>query len=135
MALQVILVEDHAQLRAVLLEYVSELPGVAGCQAFADGESALARLQDADGAPDLVLVDLSLPGMSGIELIRALQACRPELRCAILSGHRSPAYVGQALAAGALGYILKGDPLEIARGIDTIVRGGRFVSADLTEAQ
>ena len=135
MELQVILVEDHAALREILLEYLTELPDVAGCQAFADGETALARLQDGDGAPDLVLVDLSLPGMSGIELIRELRACRPELRCAILSGHRSPAYVGQALAAGALGYILKGDPLEIARGIDTIVRGGRFVSADLTEAQ
>jgi CheY-like chemotaxis protein len=102
---------------------------------YPSAETALAGIEGDGGLPDLILIDLSLPGMSGIDLIRRLHALHPELRCAILSGHRSPTYVGQALAAGAMGYILKGDPLEISRGIDAIVRGGRFVSADLTEAQ
>jgi DNA-binding NarL/FixJ family response regulator len=135
MELQVILVEDHAPLRGILQEYVSELPQVCACQSYPSAETALAGIDGDGGLPDLVLIDLSLPGMSGIDLIRRLHALHPELRCAILSGHRSPVYVGQALAAGAMGYILKGDPLEISRGIDAIVRGGRFVSADLTEAR
>ena len=131
--LQVALVEDHASLRDILLEFIAELPGVAGCSVFSSGEAALSGLPAEGGAPDLILVDLSLPGMSGIELIRRLRAVHPELRCAVLSGHHSPAYVVQALAAGAMGYILKDDPLEIGRGIDAIFHGNRFVSAGLTE--
>ncbi|HKX98735.1 MAG TPA: response regulator transcription factor [Steroidobacteraceae bacterium] len=129
----VILVEDHGPLRDILLEYISELPQVSDCRAYPSAEAVLSRLEGADGVPDLMLIDLSLPGMSGIELVRALRSIHPRLRCAILSGHRSPAYVGQALAAGAMGYILKGDPLEIERGIDAMFHGERFVSADLTE--
>jgi DNA-binding NarL/FixJ family response regulator len=127
----VVLVEDHAPLREILLEFVAGLPRVAGCSAFSSAEAALARLRNGDGTPDLMLIDLSLPDMSGIELIRRLLAVHPRLRCAILSGHRSSAYVGQAFAAGAQGYILKGEPLDIENGIDTMLEGKRFVSPDL----
>jgi DNA-binding NarL/FixJ family response regulator len=130
--LHVALVEDHASLRDILRQYIAELPMVTACHAFPNGEAALSTLNDPEQAPDLMLIDLALPGMSGIELVRALRAIHPRLRCVILSGHRSPAYVGQALAAGAMGYILKGDPMEIERGIEAIFRGKRFVSAGLT---
>lgn len=124
--LRVSLVEDHPILRGVLRDYISRMPEVRLCTTVATAEEALQAL-DGD-RPDLMLIDLSLPGMSGIELVRALRKTHPELRCAILSGHRSRAYAGQALAAGANGYLLKGDPVEIERGVRAILAGERYVS-------
>ncbi len=130
--LRVSLVEDHPVLRDVLQEYIGRLPGVELCVVSATAEQAL---DDFDGSmPDLMLVDLSLPRMNGIELIRELRQRKPDLRCAILSGHRSPVYVRQALAVGAHGYLLKGDPMEIERGMQAILAGKRYVSPDLRDA-
>jgi DNA-binding NarL/FixJ family response regulator len=124
--LRVSLVEDHPVLRDVLREFISRLPAVASCTVAPTAEAALKDLDG--GEPDLMLIDLSLPGMSGIELIRELRKQHPGLRCAILSGHRSRTYAGQALAAGANGYMLKGDPMEIERGMRAILAGERYVS-------
>lgn len=128
------LVEDHAMLRDILTEYIGKLPQVASCTASPSAEAALIELDRMIGnPPHLMLIDLSLPGMSGIELIRKLKLTRPTLRCAILSGHRSRAYAGEALAAGALAYMLKGDPIEIERGLSAIMRGERYVSRALSD--
>lgn len=132
MPLRVSLVEDHPVLRDVLQEYIGRLPGVELCVVSANAEDAL---DEFDGSmPDLMLIDLSLPRMSGIDLIRELHLRQPDLRCAILSGHRSPAYVRQAMEVGAHGYLLKGDPMEIERGLQAILAGKRYVSPDLRDA-
>lgn len=132
MPLRVSLVEDHPVLRDVLQEYIGRLPGVELCVVSANAEEAL---EEFDGStPDLMLIDLSLPHMSGIDLIRELRQRRPELRCAILSGHRSPAYVKQAMEVGAHGYMLKGDPMEIERGLQAILAGKHYISPDLRDA-
>src|SRR5262245_53974428 len=97
------LVEDHAVLRDILADFVGHLPQVAVCTASSSAEAAL---RDFDGAtPDLMLIDLSLPGMSGIELIEQLRKTHPALKCAILSGHRSRSYARRAIKAGADGYL------------------------------
>lgn len=132
MPLRVSLVEDHPVLRDVLQEYIGRLPGVELCVVSANAEDAL---DEFDGSmADLMLIDLSLPRMSGIDLIRELHLRQPDLRCAILSGHRSPAYVRQAMEVGAHGYLLKGDPMEIERGLQAILAGKRYVSPDLRDA-
>ena len=123
------LVEDHAVLRGILTDFVGRLPQVASCSGSASAEAALEALEET--APDLMLIDLSLPGMSGIEMVGELRKTHPQLRCAILSGHRSRSYAKQAMAAGACGYLLKGDPLEIERGLEAILAGGKFVSQGL----
>lgn len=128
--IRVMLVEDHAVVRDTLKEFIGQLPQVRGCQATSSGEAALKLLRD-DGLPDLLVIDLSLPGMSGIDLIRHLRTLHPALRCLILSGHNSRTYVRQALAAGANGYVLKGDPLEIERGIHAMVQGENYISRGL----
>ena len=125
------LVEDHAVLRGILQEYVTNMAQVASCRTTANAEDALEDV--AQSEPDLMLIDLSLPGMSGIDLVRKLRKSHPELRCAILSGHRSLSYARQAMDAGARGYLLKGDPSEIERGVAAIVDGRRFVSKGLGE--
>ena len=95
----------------------------------ATGEEALTHLPAA--GVDIVLIDLALPGMNGIDLIAALRRARPELPCVILSAHREDNYITQALAAGARGYITKELPLAIAEGIERVMAGEVYLSPDL----
>lgn len=127
--LRVMLIEDHEVVRETLQDFIGRLPQVSACQACESAEAALDAMQNSK--PNLLVIDLSLPGMSGIELVRTIRQSTPGLRCIILSGHSSRAYVRQALAAGASGYLLKGDPLEIERGIRAIVHGERYISGGL----
>jgi DNA-binding NarL/FixJ family response regulator len=128
---RITLVEDHAVLRDILVEYIGGLPQVGSCTAVATAEQALEELEAS--SPDYLFVDLSLPGMSGIELVEELGKRRPGLKCAILSGHKSRNYVGKAFAAGAKAYMLKGDPLEIERGLEAMRAGRRYVSENLEQ--
>jgi DNA-binding NarL/FixJ family response regulator len=131
LALRVSLVEDHPVLSDLLQEFIAGLPRVRSCSVARSAESAL---QDIEGnVPDLMLIDLSLPGMNGIELIRELHARYPDLLCAILSGHRSKAYARRALAAGAKGYVLKGEPLEIESAMRAMLAGECYVTPSMTE--
>jgi DNA-binding NarL/FixJ family response regulator len=123
------IVEDHSILREILLAYVGGLPQVKECVAAPSAEKALDDIETS--APDLMLIDLSLPGMSGIELVAELRRRRPSLKCGILSGHKSQRYVGQVFAAGARAYMLKGDPVEIDRGLEAMAAGERYVSKGL----
>ncbi len=117
MSPRVSLVEDHPVLRDVLQEHIGRLPGVELCVVSANAEEALDEFEG------------SMP-----DLIRELRLRQPGLRRAILSGHRSPAYVRQALEVGAHGYLLTGDPMEIERGLQAILAGKRYVSPDLRDA-
>lgn len=78
-------------------------------------ELALTRLKHLK--PDLVLTDLSLPGVSGIELVRVLGRQRPELRCLVVTGHVENSYQAAAWAAGAVGFVIKDDPNEVLRAV------------------
>ncbi len=127
--LYVVLVEDHALLRDVLQEYIGIMPGVARCATAATAESALEGLNGE--IPDFMLIDLSLPGMTGIDLVRHLRPKYPTLPLAILSGHESMKYARDALDAGADGYLLKGDLQEIERGMRAIREGRQYVSKGL----
>jgi DNA-binding NarL/FixJ family response regulator len=132
---QIYLVDDHALMRQALQSAVEMLPGHVVCGTAASAEEALAALAAPAGvAADVALIDMSLPGMSGLELVRKLSERRPALRCLILSGHREPAYVEQALAAGAWGYVLKGYPSDISEAIAEVLAGNRYLSRALRTA-
>jgi DNA-binding NarL/FixJ family response regulator len=95
-------------------------------------ESAEAALQYLrESSVDLVLVDYSLPDMSGVNLLEALLAEYPTLRCAMLSGHLSLQHARRALEAGARGYMIKDDPLGILNGIPRILKGETYISEEL----
>lgn len=127
LTLKVFIVEDHFVMRETLGYLIKREPGLAVCGVAETGEAAFQQL--ATVAADLVLVDLSLPGMNGIDLIQRLQARQPDLPCLILSGHTEVTYIRQALAAGARGYVLKGNPPEIVEGIRAVGGGGTYLSA------
>jgi DNA-binding NarL/FixJ family response regulator len=78
-----------------------------------------------------VLIDVSLPGMSGIRLLKSVHDMRPGLPCLMVSGHLASHYVQQSMAAGARGYILKEDIPGILEGIQSVLEGGTFISRAL----
>ncbi len=125
----ILLVEDHAGFAKALLNMLGQNPELRVVAVAADAEAALARLQELN--VDLVLVDFSLPDMTGVELLERLHQEYPDLRCAILSGHLLPQHARRALATGARGYLIKDDPLGILTGIQHILKGEIYVSEEL----
>ncbi|MDW5377899.1 response regulator transcription factor [Halomonas sp. HP20-15] len=126
---RIFVVEDHLIMQEMLNEFISQEADLEVCATASSGEAALENL--AEASPDLVLIDLSLPGLSGLDLVTSLKARYPELPCAILSGHGERHYAEQAMAAGAQGYVLKGDPDELPLAIRLMMQGERYISKAL----
>lgn len=126
---RVYLVEDHGLMRAATSDYLEVTPDLRVCGEAATAEEALEQVHEA--SPDMILIDMSLPRTSGIDLVSALRERGVDTPCIILSGHGEHAYVEQALAAGARGYVLKGDPRELPGAIRTVLGGGEYLSAQL----
>ncbi len=117
-------------LRAALLELLSSEWRVLGTAASAeDALQALPALE-----PDLVLVDVSLPGASGLQLVEGLRAGRPGLKTLVVSGHSETRYARAALAAGAGGFVTKDDPDQLLEAVRTVLRGDTFLSERLRAA-
>ena len=110
---------------------LSRIQGLTVAATAPSAESALAQLTEM--SVDLVLVDVSLPQMSGIELVARLQAEHPDLLCLVLSGHDEPSYVQQALAAGARGYVQKDQPITLLDAIPRVLAGDVYLSAELQQ--
>src|SRR5512134_3823536 len=125
----ILLVEDHAGFAKALMNMLSQNQALKVVAVAQDAEEALQLLQEVNA--DLVLIDFSLPDMTGVELLEKLRAEHPGLRCAILSGHLLPQHARRALAIGARGYLVKDDPLGILTGIQHILKGEIYVSEEL----
>ncbi|MGH8211643.1 MAG: response regulator [Rhodanobacteraceae bacterium] len=130
MSNSVYIVEDHPRMRDLLREWIDELPGLSVCGTAESAETALRELETLQA--DVAMIDMSLPMMGGIELVAALRERHPGTRCLILSGHNETSYVERALAAGARGYLLKGEPSEIQAAINRVLAGERYLSAGLS---
>ena len=102
---RVLLVEDHPALRHAVAELISTDRALLVPVAARSAEEALARFREAD--PDLAVVDISLPGMDGLELIRRLRRLESELPIVVLSSHSVEGWEAPALEAGANAYLLK----------------------------
>lgn len=122
--IQVFLVEDHGMMRDALVEYLAGCPGVQVCGSAETADEALEDLATLQA--DVVLADVSLPGMSGIELVQEIGRRWPELPCLMLSGHHAASYVQRSRSAGARGYLLKGNPDELQPAIEQVASGGSY---------
>jgi len=127
---KILLVEDHAIVRAGLRRLLAALPAdIAEC---ASGKEAMALLRGP--APDVVILDLNLPGIGGLELLRRLLAESPALRVLVLTMHAEPLYAARALDAGAKGFVSKNaTPDELLTAVRRIARGGRYVEAEIAQ--
>ena len=117
----IIIVEDNQTVGRLLSRLLRKEAGVQQAVVVDSAEAALAELARRQGDetpfPTLALVDVSLPAMSGIELVAALQEQYPALRCLMISGHSDDSYVRRSLAAGAIGYLTKDNPLELVERV------------------
>ena len=123
------IVEDHVNLAAIVANYLRFQESLEVAAVVHSGEAALIEL--ADLSVDLAVVDVSLPGMSGIELVAVIAERQPDLPCLMLSGHDDPRYVRQALEAGARGYVSKGNPPDLLEAVRCVLAGGTYVSSGL----
>jgi two-component system invasion response regulator UvrY len=129
---KVLLIDDHQVVRDGLKSIILE-KGMAG--EFGEATTAAEALQlAADHAWDLAVVDISLPGRSGLEVIRDLRHLRPRTPVLVLSMHSEEQYARRAFKAGAAGYITKDSSrAELARAVAKVISGGRYVSPALAE--
>ncbi len=130
MSLRIVFVEDDAPFASALVSYFN-LSGTIACEAvFPNAESALTQIPVLK--PDLVLVDINLPKMNGIELVARLKASAPSLLCLMLTMYEETPLIFDALKAGACGYLLKRTPPEeIMTAIEQVVAGGSAMSPQI----
>jgi len=124
---QVFIVEDHPVFRQGLVKMVNTEKDMMVCGEASDAESALPAIRRA--RPDLVLVDITLPGKSGLQLIKELRDMAPKPRFLVISMHDEAIYANRVLRAGGDGYIMKDeDPEEILHAIRDVLHGRMYVS-------
>lgn len=126
------LVDDHPLVRDGLRARLDPLPGIEIVGEAGSGAEAMAAIPAAQ--PHLVLADVGMKDMNGIELAAALNAQHGEVRVVMLSMYDNPEYVQQALQAGARGYVLKDAPAaEIVAAIEAVAAGGTFLSPAVSQ--
>ncbi len=120
--IRVLLADDHDVVRRGLTALLDGAGGFSVVGAAADGEEAIALAAEHD--PDVVLMDLSMPGVDGIEATRRLVGERPDIRVVVLTSFSDRERILDAIDAGAVGYLLKdAEPDELLRGIEAAARG------------
>lgn len=129
---RIFMVEDHAVFRQGLTWIVEQEPGFEVCGSAAEGHEALARLKALK--PELVIVDIGLPGMGGIELTRRIREQFPKMLILILSMYKESLYAERALRAGANGYLMKTENGEtVIAAIKAVLSGRTYVSREFNE--
>src|SRR5450432_588585 len=130
--MRVLIVDDHAIVRRGLKELLSDEFHGAAFEEASDARQALEQLRKEEW--DVALLDIALPGKSGLDLLKELKAEWPGLPVLIVSAHPEDQFAVRALKAGAGGYMTKESaPEELAKAIRKILAGGRFVSSALAE--
>ncbi len=118
---KVFIVEDHTYLREMLEELITRTDELELCGSSNSAEAALQQLDEA--APNLMLIDLSLPGMNGLELLGKLRDRVPPVQCVVLSGYRSGEYSAQAREAGASAYVTKSEVTTLTQVLRGVING------------
>ena len=128
---KIILADDHTILRQGIRRLVEEIPGMEVLAEANDGIELLALMRL--HTPDLVIVDITMPGIGGIEATREIRRVYPDVKVLILTMHKRIEYLQHVFAAGAQGYLLKEDSNdELAQAIDTIRKGRNYITQSLS---
>ncbi len=131
--IRLVIADDHPIVREGLHRIVAEHPDMTVVGEAADGD----RLQDLlqDVTADVLLLDISMPGLPFLEMMQRLRTTYPRLRVLVVSAHPEDQYALRALRAGAAGYLTKNHtPDELAEAIRRVHQGARYVTSTLAEA-
>jgi len=130
---KVLLADDHSIVRAGLRRLIEESGDMTVIAEAADGREALRAVENA--LPDVVVIDLSMPGLDGLEVISRLHTEYPSLPLLVLTMHEEGQYVVRAIEAGAMGYITKQSaPEQLVNAIRKVIGGSRFLTDEAVEA-
>jgi len=130
--ISVVLAEDHETVREGLRLLVDEQADMEVVAAVGDGAGAVEQARRLK--PDVIILDLTMPGMSGLAAARELRTAVPSTAVIALTRHNDPALVKELLAAGAMGYVLKqSSPTELLKAIRVAIAGNQYIDAALRE--
>jgi DNA-binding NarL/FixJ family response regulator len=126
-----VIADDQLLVRAGICELVRALPDVAIVGEASDGRAALRLIETHE--PDLVLMDIAMPGMNGLEALVLAKRQFPQVKIIILSEHSNEEFVFRALRSGAAGFVVKDDPVgELYTAIRSVAEGGEHLSPQVT---
>jgi DNA-binding NarL/FixJ family response regulator len=129
--LRVVLADDHVTVRHGLRLLLDAQPDLTVVGEADDGRTALQRVQELE--PDVVVMDISMPGMSGLSATRVLKEARPRVAIVVLTRHADDAYLHEMLRAGAAAFVLKQSPsTELIQAIRAAAAGGQYLDANVT---
>lgn len=132
MDIKVFLADDHSVVREGLRYLLEALGGIRVVGEAAEGRDAVREVLKTE--PDVVIMDIAMPGLNGIEATAQILESRPETRVVILSMYASREHVYRSLKAGARGYLLKESvSKEVADAVHAVYRGSRYLSQKITE--
>lgn len=131
--IKVLLADDHGIVRAGLRRIVEESGDMQVVAEADDGREAIERVKKTD--PDVAVIDISMPGLDGLEVISQLKTRHPELPILVLTMHEEGQYVVRAIQAGAMGYLTKQSaPEQLVNAIRKVHDGQRYLTDDAAEA-
>src|SRR6056297_503310 len=123
---RIVIVDDHPMVAEGIQSILESYDDVAVIATLSTGQQIIDRVEQL--APDVILLDLNMPGIGGLSTAEIILERRPETRILILSMHDSPEYITSALSHGAVGYVLKDVPTEeIKHAIDAVMTGQRYL--------
>jgi len=132
MTFEVLVVDDHSIIRDGLRKILADTDDLIVAGEAANGNAALDKVRERDW--DLLILDMSMPGRSGLELLKLIKIERPHLPVLVFSMHQEEQYAVRAIRAGAAGYLSKeGDSELLLPAIRKVVNGGVFISTRLAE--
>jgi len=129
---RIVIADDHAIVREGLKRIVGDVADMQVVGEAADGTEVMQRVRELDF--DVLVLDLSMPGRSGMELIKLVKAEKPKLRVLVLSMHQELQYAVRAIKSGASGYLTKESaPAQLEQAIRKVASGGAFVTPEVAE--
>jgi len=130
--IRLVIADDHAIVREGLKRIVGEAEGLHVEAEAADGNEVMKAVREREF--DVLVLDLSMPGRSGMELIKLVKAEKPKLRILVLSMHQETQYAVRAIRSGASGYLTKESaPAQLEQALRKIAAGGAYISAEVAE--
>jgi DNA-binding NarL/FixJ family response regulator len=131
--IKVLLADDHSIVRAGLRRIVEESGDMVVVAEAADGREAIRQVEES--RPDVAVIDISMPGLDGLEVISRLHSRDPNLPVLVLTMHEEGQYVVRAVEAGAMGYVTKQSaPEQLVTAIRKVLAGSRYLTDEAAEA-